>query len=319
MVKNKKMKILSLILIGIILGNIFIFELKETDKSVSSKSMTASKVTNEDNKIANDISNMTGATTYQILKLKSEGKNWNQILQSLKNTKENSGQSNSAKRNDTSAGDGLDKSFLQKLKNEGFSDTEITEAKILTDRVSCQLNEITSDDNNANTQSTAKVNNSKSNDEEDAAQYADLSKKIKENDSIYFMLKLKNDFSSYEKVDDEYLYSLQTDLNLEEYISDKKVYESKKQEKDAEIDKDKIITLAKIEEKALEQLQKRNKAIQQSNENNKVDEQKKADNNDKNDTLVKSPVPNVNSTRPENPNAEIMKEIDTINQNSMNP
>ncbi|MHB8064385.1 MAG: hypothetical protein ACYDG2_17430, partial [Ruminiclostridium sp.] len=155
--------------------------------------------------------------------------------------------------------------------------------------------------------------NKKIDDIADISAYEELAKKIDIKNAVYFMLKLKADFGSYEKVFDEYLYSLQADLDLNDYIKDKKAYLKKKEEKNLSLYEQKVITLEKIEEKSIEMLQKDTRSI--------VDEvlepkNNKSPNNNVNED--KSPLPDVprveaEDVKPKNPTDEVMNEIKEIN------
>jgi hypothetical protein len=317
MKKLKKKKAISFLVLGIFVLSIFITAFSKT----TNNKVNASVEINENDKaIASEISNVTGAGIDEVTKLKSEQGSWNKVLELLKSRNKTNDENEKNTRSDALAENGVDKEYIEKLKNLGFTNEQITEVKMLADRIIFQLNEITSENDNTTKQvETAEVKDNAKEGEEDITQYTDLSKKIKLNDAVYFMLMLENDYKSYEKVLDEYLYSLQVDLKLDKYIENKEAYQEEKDAKNSTIDTNKIITLSKIEEKLLQRLQKRNSNSQQTKVEVKNTTQGAAENSKTSDTSIQVPLPDVNNNRPKNPSEDIMKEINSINQKSLNP
>jgi len=72
---------------------------------------------------------------------------------------------------------------------------------------------------------------------------------------------------SIEKVLDEYLLSLQVDIDFDKYFTDKKSYNKLRKEKLLKIDESSIITVEEIERKYFETLQKFNDYLNNSNNN----------------------------------------------------
>jgi len=301
---------------------------------------TMDNASSEDKRIASEISNETGVSIEEVFLLKSNGRSWNEVLSVLKNKSNLGANSEKNNRDDLLLNSGLDEEFIAKLKKEGFSEENITEVKMLEERVAFQLQEIISG-NQANqvtqeiqiTQATQankynksnqvnieepKVDISDSNKEiNDISAYEELYKKIDIKNAVYFMLKLKEDFGSYEEVFDEYLYSLQADLDLNDYIKDKEAYTKSKDEKKLLLDEQKVITLEKIEEKSIEKIQKDNKNIENevlAQQNDKTINTAASDSGakDKN-SLPDVPKPANEGIKPKNPTDEIMNEIKEIN------
>ena len=293
----------------------------------------------EDKRIASEISNETGASLEEIFELKENGRTWNQVLNVLKTSMKLGQSSKKSSRDALLLSSGLDEEFIKKLKKEGFKEQDINEAKLLAERVTFELQEITDNPKKQQNQVTEKDKNTQNSntnigngitnntaisdfdikgnkpDSQDIQSYEELSKKVDTQNAIYFMLKLKADIGSYEQVFDEYLLSLQLDLDLNDYIKDKKEYQKKKEEKKLVLDPQKVITLEKIEQKSLEKTQSENESEQLSPKNSG---EKIPGATGSADTKEKSPLPDVpkpdtGNVKPQNPTAEVMKEIDQIN------
>jgi len=316
-IKNKK--VIALVIAGVIACSTLIVAFGEI---VQGKSKSNVELSKDDKVTATEVSNMTGVPIDEVIKLKAQNRSWTQVLELLKDRKNLKNDKEKDNRSNLLAEAELEKDFVEKLKKEGFNNSQITETKMLVDRVIFQLSEITSQDESSIKESTVNGLDDVSGKEkslEDISAYADLAKKVQLKDSIYFMLKLKKEFTSYEKVFDEYLFSLQADLKLDICIQDKKAYDKEKKEKSAAIDLSKIITLDKIEQKVLEKLQKRT----EKTEGNKVDEKNPTQNTlegskDKKDD-IKPPLPDVNINQPIKPGTDTMKEIKDINNNTLKP
>lgn len=281
--------------------------------------MTMDNASKEDKRIASEISNETGVSIEEVFQLKSYGRSWNEVLSILKNRSKLGENSEKSDRDDLLLNAGLDEDFVEQLKKEGFSEQDITEVKLLEERVAFQLQEITAGSQTNQVKiETPKVDSSNNiTESDDISEYEELSKKIDIKNAVYFMLKLKADFGSYEKVFDEYLYALQADLDLNAYIKDKKAYSKSKDEKRLLLDDQKVITLEKIEEKSIEKIQKENK---ESESEVLLQKNDKTANTAASGSMAqnKSPLPDVpkptnEDVKPKNPTDEIMNEIKAIN------
>jgi hypothetical protein len=104
------------------------------------------------------------------------------------------------------------------------------------------------------------------------------------------------------------------DLQFETYLNDKTQYMKNREEKSLGITQDKVITLAKIEEKMIEQIQSNNYvnqsftvdtgAVSTGNENQSFTEDH-----------VESPIPEVRDVKPQNPADQIREELKVIDPN----
>lgn len=264
---------------------------------------------NEDMTTVSEISNMTGVKSEEIIKLRKEGRSWNEILELLKNNPGYKAEGDNIKRKDTLTKNGMEEDTLKKLKEEGCTEEQIIEAKTIVERVIFQLDEI------VNMQvmipSTPEAGESIDTDKDDTADYTALAGKIDLNEAVYLILKLQEEFGSIQSAFDEYLCSLQLGIDFRIYLTDKEEYRRMKQQKTAELASQELITLAGIEEKMLDMLQGMNKKDEETPEM-------------KNDGLslpwadVESPLPDIQAPavqdiKPQNPAEAIMQEINSIN------
>lgn len=298
---NKKLKRIFAILIAIaVLVPTFLFT---TSEVFNNKIDTKKEVTMDDKKTANDISNMTGAKTEDILKLKASGKSWNDILNELKQP--NNGDKEK-QTNDINSQD-----YMKKLTEEGFQEEEIRTTKMLVERVVFGLKEITS--NKEQITPTSILENSDSNQKDDSSKYLELLNKINSEKAIYLSLKGKKDFKNVETALNEYLYSLQIDIDFESYFIDKTEYLKQKQEKSITLNIEEVITIEKIESKMLENIQTQNEKNKTKTDNNLINQNN--NNKEKDEDLPK--VPDINDIKPKDPLADVMKEINEIKNKSL--
>lgn len=283
--------------------------------SIGEKDKNAFKsASTEDRRIASEISNETGVAVEQVYDLKMHGRSWEQVLNILKNRVNSKKKNNKTKMQNTLINSGLDEDFLKKLRKEGFSEQGINQVKMLEERVVFQLQEISAENRENQIKSDKPNTDTYKVKEDDKQIFAELAKKIDIKDAVYFMLKLEKAFGSYEKVFDEYLFALQLDIDLNEYIKDRKSYEKKKDEKKLLMDEKNFINIERIEAKSIELLQKINKPDDKGLlKNETVNSEIR-----KNDGDGKSPLPDipnveVEDIKPQNPTDEVMNEIKEIN------
>ena len=340
MVKNsKKYKIVALILALVLITTTIPLTILGID-NLKPDTITVDNASSEDKRIASKISNETGVSIEEVFELKAYGRSWNEVLTFLRNKSTLGESSNKNKRDDLLLNAGLDEEYMKKLKKEGFTEAEISEAKLIEERVIFQLEEITSktEANQLNSSGTAglpnpsgpsvnatnqpnqadtgklafDVGNTDSN--ADITMYQKLYEKIDIKNAIYFMLKLKADFGSCEKVFDEYLFSLQADIDLNDYIKDKDAYLKSRDEKKLLLDDRNVITLEKIEAKSIEKIQTEDRDSDLiSNQNQAADKSLSEAAPKETSPLPDVPKPNSVDVKPKNPTDEIMNEINGIN------
>lgn len=270
------------------------------------------ELNDEDKETASEISNMTGVKADEIIKLRKEGKSWNQILELIKNNPGCKSEENGTKRKSTLAQNGMDEAILSKLKEEGFTEEEISEAKSLAERIIFQLEEI------ANMQvMTPSVPdnglNSIDRKEADITAYKELTGKICLSEAVYLILELRNELGTIHSAFDEYLCSLQLDIDLNLYLTNKEEYQKQKQQKMAEMALKHIITSADVEEKMLDMLQSMNMKAEETPE-------AKNDIPSIPDMIKESPLPDVQSPntqdiKPQDPSKTLIQEIESIKNN----
>jgi hypothetical protein len=294
------------------------------------KTIRASSLNKEDLETATQISNITGIKVEDITSIKAKGYSWNEVLEQCKKNKINSSSQLTNAMETASMSD----ENIKKLKAEGFSSNDINASKLIAERVQLQLKELTDSSINLPKQSTTLIdsqsslgnqsidnsnNNISSNNDEEI--YKELQDKFDFQKAIYLMLKLKKDFGSFEQVLNEYLYDIQIGVDLEQYILDKKKYEEEKANKSASVDKAKLLTLAKLEEKILSKIQVDNQKynpktlpVSDSSKNNPY----LSGNATNSGSSSQSPVPDVSNNGVKNPADSIMQEIKDINSKSLN-
>lgn len=314
---KKSVKIVALVLTIIMCISVLAiafdsFNLMSIKAESQEKSQTEAS-NSDDKRIAGEISNMTGITIGEILAVRNTGKSWNDVLDELK--RENYQLGNSiAQRRDILSESVLGEDELEMLKEEGFSDTELQQAKMLIERVVFQLHEIVS--NEGTIYSISVSGNSMGGGEEDLQIYQDVTDRIEVKKCLYLVLKLQNEFGSMEAALDEYLFSLQAGIDLALYIADRDEYMKLRREKEQELDMYELITAAKIESKMLELLSK-NSDGRGTDPNSLIDSATKISTKGAdtiiNDILPDIPAPESDDVKPENPANKIMNEIDLIN------
>lgn len=226
----------------------------------------------DDRRIAAELSNMTGVATEDIIALREDGLSWNQVVDVLKSQDGDTAAAR-GERSSLLAAQGLDEATIRELKEQGFREQEITEARLLAERVRFQLNEIVqagSDGAASLPDPAADAQTALHDEAEDAEEmehYRQLAAKFDVNRAVYLMLVLKKDFGGLQQVLDEYLFCLQAELDLNLYLEDKTRYEEEKREKQAQWMPGELITTAKIEQKMLETIEKENQLNRNEEEN----------------------------------------------------
>lgn len=278
---------------------------------IPSRTATLAADENEQ-KIAADISTSTGVEVEKILSLRKGGKSWNEILEYLK------GKGGSAEDREEMdmilTAEALGEEDVELLLNAGYTREEIQQATLIAERVQFQLQEITSSNGTEEISYVQKVPDTSgiSVEKNDIADYKELEEKFSLKTVIRLMLELIDSFGSMEQVMDEYLYSLQADINLEDYIVDIEAYLEEKNNKSLVAEHKKFITMSDIENEML-------KAIQQHNVNNVINEVPDSSMNPldnmklQNEEGPSSPLPKLEDVTPRNPGEDILDEIQQIN------
>lgn len=261
-------------------------------------------------RIAADISNATGVKTEQILSLYKEGKSWNDIMETLKKKNLYPGEGRGA-RKELLAQAGVSGEGIQNLKKEGFTDEEILEARILAERVLYQLQEITAAVPGEIEDPKVLPEPVSSPDKTEEKKYREISEKFVLEDAVTFLLQLKDVFGSMEKVMNEYLLALQLELNLEEYVTDRKAYLEHKEEKSLGLDMQGMITLEKLEARLLKKIHDENDR-DAGNTAQKGQWAKSDPNTVNSKDQPASPLPDIPEVKPLNPGEMLAQEIEAL-------
>lgn len=170
------------------------------------------------------------------------------VQNNQQNTSESSKQNNQDKVNW--------KQKVDSLTSEGIKKEEIDSSKQYAQGVISNLNQIISFSSTNDIIPKPGIQEDSSVD--DSAKYQELSTKIDMNKAVYHMIKISSILGSKEKVFDEYLMTLQLDLDISELAADKTSYEKKKNEKLMGVDQNTLITADGITQKMMESIQKQN-------------------------------------------------------------
>lgn len=309
---KKSVKVVALILTVVIFISLLAFAFGDFNPTPIKAKTQAEAANIDDKRIAVDISNMTGVAVEEILAIRNTGKSWNDVLDELNGGNYRQGNSINQRENLLSQSR-LGEHDLELLKEEGFGDVELQQAKLLVERVVFQLQEIASGEdtifevNEADSLIMGKT--------EDLQKYLELAARFDIRKCLYLTLKLRDELGSMETVLDEYLFSLQAGIDLALYIADREEYLKQRKEKEMEPGIQDIITAADIESKMLERLGQKND-VMGTDPNNLIDPiaQKAAEDADPtiNDILPDIPIPGSDGIKPENPADRIEKEIDLL-------
>jgi len=253
--------------------------------------------------MAADISNLTGATTEEILELYNAGLSWNSIMELLKNGSASQQQRDQTRRGVALMETGLSEETVTQLLKEGYIQEQITEAKLIAERVAFQLKELTGDavsDQDSNIESFRRV----------AEQFI-LS------DAVRWMLVLGDAIGGMELVLDEYLSTLQYGLDLLDFQNDKEAYMNIKEQRKLERLMEAEVTLAEIERKLLQKIQEENEKQRDDAfaAPSSIQEKGGIGHTAVEPPLPDPPDPNPKDVKPVDPAKSIMQEIELINPN----
>ncbi|MBU3134601.1 hypothetical protein KPL40_19535 [Clostridium gasigenes] len=151
---------------------------------------------------------------------------------------------------------------------------------------------------------------------EEYDRYVILSNGIEENKALYLELRLKNKFGSLKSTLDEYILSLQLQIDIEKCVDDKENYDREKVEQLKKIKEEQIITLDKIEETYLE----KPKEESETNNGNGSKGENYNSNNDINISGKNSNEKIINgdkNIKVKKPTDDVIKEINGINNISI--
>ncbi|MFE5319170.1 hypothetical protein ACFQ88_10720 [Paenibacillus sp. NPDC056579] len=298
-----------LIALTLIVQLLILFPFGKEDK----QEVHANSTPEQDGRVAADISNLTGASVEEIMKLRITGKSWNEIIEILKSVSRDTS-ADKEQRSKLLTGAGIAEEDIKKWIEQGFSNEEIMEARMMADRVQFQLKEMTESSPFQQVEKPSAELSSNKREDDKQAGYKKIVEGFEVKTAVSFMLQLKKEFGSFEAVLDEYLLSLQIGISLEDYINDKEQFLKQKAEKSIGIMHDQLITLNGLEQDVLNKMKsdhalgREDLPIQQSN--GQIGQDKEG-----NRPLPDVPVPHVKDVKPVNPTEQINDELKRINPN----
>ncbi|MNC50025.1 hypothetical protein D3C75_992430 [compost metagenome] len=141
-----------------------------------------------------------------------------------------------------------------------------------------------------------------------------ISGKFAEGQAVSLLLELKEEFGTLEAVMNEYLLTLQFDLELSTYLSDKEAYLKSKAEQTAGVQDNGIVTMELLEKAILEQLQP--KFAENAADTADIKGKTLTSEEEKTDSpLPEIKPPSPGDVIPQNPAETIRQELQAINPN----
>lgn len=265
---------------------------------------------------AADISNMTGVPSEDIMNLKATGMSWNEVLEQLK-SEDSDYEEDKATRLASLTEAGTDEDMVERMLGQGYEKEQILEAKMLAERVKYQLDDLSAADQSAVTLQVSAIRSaSEQEQDEREAVYKQIADSFAIDSVVPLMLQLEEELGGLQQVLDEYLFALQAELNLADYLTDKDAYEEKRSEKRALIGFENIVTAAAIEQAMLDSIRKETEEMAEAASISEEDVTgPKLSNEDNASALPDNPVPVVTNLKPQNPAEDIMNEIERLNPN----
>ena len=292
--------IASILAVSILLSGVY-FAMEKND--ISFGSGVKAVLNRQDRIMAENISDLTGESTANIAKLRAESGSWNDVLDTLQSE------------------EGYDKFMTddeleELLDRESLDSQNVSEAKSLSEQIFYNLKEIAMSSRLDVSPPQVTTNNDISSEKDEAEEYKKLEPVYDKNLAVYLSLKLKNKFGSLQQVFDEYLYCLQVGADLRVCIASEKEYDNMMLEKSALLMRLDAITLQKISEFLILKMQQ--SKLTEKDEDPKSNETNNPLTSDvPSAATINDVVPKINDPRPKDPTAEIMDEIDKINQRWM--
>ncbi|MNC03078.1 hypothetical protein D3C75_504730 [compost metagenome] len=268
--------------------------------------------TDEDLRVAAELSNLSGVTAENILKIKQTGISWNEVSEQLKNFNPDAVQ-DTAERLSLLNETGIGEELLEQLHGQGYADEEIMDAKLLAERIIFQLQQVQNHEARVAIPEAAITGEAVEAAEFQAA-IVKISSAFAVREAVPLLLELKEEFGSLDAVMNEYLLALQLDLVLKTYLTDKEAYLTSRAEQTAGVPESELVTMELLEKAALAQLQPKpaeNDADLADVAANSLNTG--AENTDSPLPEIKPPVPG--NVIPQNPAEAIRQEIEAINPN----
>jgi len=296
---TKPILIFSGIFIAVFAGSLLLFFLSDRDSaSVNNETINSSPSNSVEVNSSPDITNLVSNST-PVPQAATPAASYDKQANPTQSNQENS-------QNSVNQGSQENIDWKQKvdaLLNEGYKKEEIDGSKQYVQVVVSNLNQIVSFSSSNSTIPQSGIEEDSSYD--DVSRYQDLNTKIDMDKAVYHMIKANSILGSKEKVFDEYLITLQLDLDISELTIDRVSYEKKKNEKLTGVDQSSLITADDITQKMLESIQKQNEKNRNSitNPNQNNDSSLPRINNSSNN------LPGIQAPSVPDPEAEIRKKL----------
>lgn len=284
--------------------------------SANTKPVQSQEIPGEIRQTAADISNMTGVPIENIITLKQTGLTWNEVLDKLKKA-DGGSLRDKDNRLQTLAETGIGDELVQELIKQGLTKEAILEAKMAVERVQFQLSELVDAAKAVAVVPKVEVMPEKGTpDADNGSAFREVAGKFDAPLAIRLILRLKQEFGSLEAALDEYLFALQSGLNLEDYLKDRDAYKQTKEDKRLGLLRERLVTVASIEQAILEQIGRNNRAADRD-ELPSAGVQSPLDGGSKNGLpdVPSAPMPAVKDVKPKNPTEELRNELRTLNPN----
>jgi len=268
----------------------------------------ASENESQDRQIAADLSNMTGVSTQQIMKLRATGLSWNEVIETLKGQDKEEEISGKADRT-LSLLNGLSQEGIAQLQEAGYSDEAISEAKLIAERVQFQLTELTQ--HTGRMPSDASIDAlEEQTDQAKQTNYKAVLDRFHLENAVQLILAWETEVGSTRQAMNEYLFILQAELEWEAYLEDIEAYLEVKDELRLQRPGEEWITMELIERDLLEAVQ--HSGASSAEETDNQQETVPTEAIEPTSPLPEVIIPQVKDVKPSNPTGTIMDEIRTL-------
>lgn len=227
-----------------------------TAKNISDAATAKHQASEADRKMAQDISDVTGVSTATLLNMKTNQNSWNDVLQKVQDGGVETAQD-------------MTEEELSALTAEQ-PEEDVEEVSALAERVVFNLQEIVAKQSMQNIQETVEVQVPGAEDSETEYDFETLAAQFQKNRSIYLTLLLKDEFGSFEQTMDEYLYSLQVEVDFSLCLADRESYDEEIAQASAQLMRSDAITVSLIEQTMLELLNAKEDAAENASDSEAV-------------------------------------------------
>lgn len=265
-----------------------------------------------DESIVADISNLTGISSAEIIQIKQTGLSWQEVLEKLKSVNRDT-TANRELRDKLLTEGGIEE-IAETLRAQGYDNEQITESKLLAERVAYQLSSIVSD------QAASAPHIPQAGQTIDSANQAieHVAGQFDVMRAIQYTVVLEQELGSLEAAFNEYLLSLQLGIDIELLLTNSDVYDQQRTERIAGMLLAEYVTIARIEEAMLVKV---NAAAAGGGESDNPvipgnqDSSRNAETSSPSNAANPLPLPEVPDVKPVNPAERLKQELDALNPN----